>query len=204
MVYKKDMSPEEVLNINGNFRKSPLLEVVKKLHKAFSEKEIPYAVVGGMAVIRNRGFRTTHDIDILTTQAGWEEVRKGLEGEFTTSNESARDNNLGIPVDVLFPGEEWEMVIPLPEPDKVREYDEELGAYFISLKKLIELKIAVYLEKLKEDGPELAAKDMADAVMLIENNLNDLNPEDFEGYHPEIKTIVLKVYMKLTGRKKKN
>ena len=89
------------------------------------------------------------------------------------------------------------MVIPLPEPDKVREFDEELGAYFISLKKLIELKTAVYLGKLKEDGPELAAKDMADVVMLIENNLDNLTPRDFKGYHPEIKVVVLKVYGKL-------
>ena len=197
------MSPEKVLNINGNFKKSPLLEVIKKLHKVFSEKDVPYAVVGGMAVIRNGGFRTTHDIDILTTEAGWAEVRKGLEGEFKTGTESAEDNNWGIPVDVLFPGEEWEMVIPHPEPDKVGEFDEELGAYFISLKKLIEMKTAVYLGKLKEDGPELAAKDMADVVMLIENNLDTLNPGEFEGYHPEIKAVVIKVYGKLAGRKKK-
>ncbi|MBN1524901.1 MAG: hypothetical protein JW904_10480 [Spirochaetales bacterium] len=198
------MSPEEVLYINGNFKKSPLLEVIKKLHKAFSEKNVPYAVIGGMAVIRNGGFRTTHDIDILTTQAGWTEVRKILEGEFITGTESAEDKKLGIPVDVLFPGEAWEMLIPLPEPDSVWEYDEVLGANFITLKKLIELKIAMYLSKLEDDGPELAAKDMADAVMLIENNLNTLNPKDFEAYHPEITAVVLKVYRKLAERKKKN
>ena len=217
IVYKKDMSPEEVLNINGNFKKSPLLEVIKKLHKAFSEKNVPYAVVGGLAVIRNGGFRTTHDIDILTTEAGWAEVRKGLEGEFKTGTDFAEDNKLGIPVDVystklssnckllkrwLFPGEEWDMVIPLPEPDKVWEFDEKLGACFISLKKLIELKTAVYLVKLKEDGPELAAKDMADVVMLIENNLDNLIPGDFEGYHQEIKAVLLKVHGKLARRKK--
>lgn len=198
------MSPKEILNMNGNFKKSPLLEVIKKLHKAFSEKDVPYAVVGGMAVIRNGGFRTTRDIDILTTQVGWAEVRKSLEGEFITGTESAKDKNFGIPIDVLFPGEEWEMVIPLPDPDKVWEYDEELGAYFISLKKLIELKTAVYLGKLEEDGPELAAKDMADVVMLIDNNLDNLNPGDFEEYHPEIMLVVLKIYKKLSGRKKKN
>ncbi|MBN2444426.1 MAG: hypothetical protein JXJ04_23890 [Spirochaetales bacterium] len=203
MVYKRDMSPEEILNINGNFKKSPLLGVIKKLHKAFSEKNIPYAVVGGMAVIRNGGFRTTHDIDILTTRTGWAEVRKSLEGEFKTQADSAEDKISGIPVDVLFPGEDWDMVIPLPGPDTVCEFDEELGAYFISLKKLIELKTAVYLGKVKEDGPELAAKDMADVVMLLSNNLDTLTPGDFEGYHPEIKIVVQKVYGKLVGRKKK-
>ena len=198
------MSPGEILKINGDFKSSPLLEVLKKIHKAFSEKNLPYAVIGGMAVIRNGGFRTTHDIDILTTQSGWAEVRKSLAGDFETGPESATDNHTGIPVDVLFPGNDWEMVIPLPQPDQVAEYAEELGACFISLKHLIELKTAIYLAKLREDGPELAAKDMADVVMLIENNLDNLHPGDFDQYHPGIKPVVLKVYRKLAGRKQSN
>jgi hypothetical protein len=43
------MSPVELLNINGNFKESPLVSAVRKLHKAFSGKHIPYAVIGGMA-----------------------------------------------------------------------------------------------------------------------------------------------------------
>ena len=59
------------------------------------------------------------------------------------------------------------MVIPVPEPAQVREYDEDLGAWFIAPAPLVAVKTAVYLSKLAEYGAELAAKDLTDVVELL-------------------------------------
>jgi hypothetical protein len=124
-----------------------------------------------------------------------------LESEFSTGLESAEEKETGIPVDILFPGDDWALVIPLPDPGLVCEYDEEFKACFLPLKPLIELKTAVYLGKKKDEGPELAAKDLADVVMLIENNLDKLAPEDFMEFHPDIRLVVTGIYNKLIQRK---
>lgn len=98
-----------------------------------------------MAVIRNGCSRTTIDIDILTTREGWHYIRNIPEIPFNTWIDHAVDKKNNIDIDVLFPGDDREMLIPLPHPDRVKEYDEDFGANFIGLKPLLELKTAVCL-----------------------------------------------------------
>ncbi len=59
------MTAKEVLNLNGDFRRSPLLDTLHRIDSYLSSKKISYAVVGGMAVVRNGARRTTIDLDIL-------------------------------------------------------------------------------------------------------------------------------------------
>src|SRR4051812_31462937 len=49
-----------------------LRRLVKRLEKA----EIPYSVVGGMAVYAHRYERTTDDVDVLLTPVGFEAFRQ--------------------------------------------------------------------------------------------------------------------------------
>ncbi len=98
----------------------------------------------------------------MVDRDGW--ARAPAEASIAVEGDGARDRTTGIAIDVLFPGDDWEMVIPLPEPSQVREYDEDLGAWFIAPAPLVAIKTAVYLSKLAEYGEELAAKDLTDVV----------------------------------------
>jgi hypothetical protein len=79
------------------------------------------------------------------------------------------------------------MVLPVPEPEAVREYDRELGAYYIDLLHLLELKTAVFIKKREEDGIEIAAKDLADIVALTENNRETITADFIENMDPAVR-----------------
>ena len=76
------------------------------------------------------------------------------------------------------------MPIELPEPENVYEYDSELSANFIKLFHLLELKMGAYLQKKKEDGIKVAAKDLYDIVDLIKNNLEKIDLNLIHQIHP--------------------
>jgi len=124
------MAPEEVLELNGDFKNSPLLATVRRLREAFSSLETSYTVVGGLAVLRNGAPRTTIDVDILTTKEGWELFRRSAPGGFAIKADSAVDERNGVAIGVVFTGDGQDMVIPLPDPEAAAEYDAGLGGNF--------------------------------------------------------------------------
>jgi len=146
------MTPKRVLEINGDLKESPLIETIRRIHSVFSKNGVSYTIIGGMA------------------REGWHYIRNIPEIPFNTWIDHAVDKKNNIDIDILFPGDDREMLIPLPHPDRVKEYDEDFGASFIGLKPLLELKTAVYLKKKKEEGIEIAAKDLYDIVELIKKN----------------------------------
>ena len=85
----------------------------------------------------------------------------------------------------------------MPAPEAVNEYDEEPGAWFISLSHLLELKIAVYLKKLGEDGIEIAAKDLADVVALMEQNLNSIDDDFIDKIRVEVRDEFVRILRKV-------
>jgi hypothetical protein len=169
------MTVKELLEQNGDVTSSPLIETAGRIHALFSKADVPYVIIGGMAVIRNRGFRTTHDIDVLTTHKGWQHIREIEQNNFETGDDFAKDKKNKVTVDILFQDDDWDMVFPMPHPEQVAEYDEELKANFMGLLHIIELKTAVFLSKRKKDGIELAAKDLADVVELVKQNKERIN-----------------------------
>lgn len=181
------MTAARIFRQNGNFKESPLLESVARLHTLFTSISLPYAVIGGMAVVRNGAVRTTMDVDILIRKNDWESVRKSCPEGFTVYPDHAVDLHNKVDIDLLFPGDDWEMVLPVPEPEAVREYDRELGAYYIDLLHLLELKTAVFIKKREEDGIEIAAKDLADIVALTENNRETITADFIENMDPAVR-----------------
>lgn len=199
--YSVLMTAEEILEDNGDFRKSPLLAVVKKLDSVFSDREIPYTVIGGLGVVRNGAVRTTVDVDILISEESWHElsVSEALNADFEIHGDWARDRALKIDVDAVFSGDSWEMIVPYPPPEEVREWDEVLSGWFIGLFPLLELKTAVYVKKREEDGPEIAAKDLADIVALIQNNRGRINKASItSSIHPRVLPELLRIYRAIT------
>jgi hypothetical protein len=194
------MTPEELLKINGNFdANSSLMQTARELHMYFSEKHIEYVIIGGLAVIRNNAVRTTCDIDILMEKNDWMNIKKEFDpAHYQTGYDTIVNMDNGITVDLLFKEDDWNMIIPFPDPKEVAEYDDELGANFIGLYYLIEMKIAVYLSKKKEEGIEMASKDLYDVVELIKNNDIDLRKTDL--FHKTIRKEFLRIYNKIKKR----
>ena len=77
------------------------------------------------------------------------------------------DRQTGVKIDILFCEDDWGMSIPMPDPRKAGEYDRELGAFFIGLHPLVQLKTAVYMDKLREHGEDVASRDRSDVYELI-------------------------------------
>ena len=194
---EKGMTAERLLEINGNFQKSPLLETLRRIDGLFEEYSVIYAVIGGLAVVRNGAVRTTADIDILTSREGWKNIREGKPKNFQMAPDNAVDMSTGVQIDILFDGDEWEMVIPMATPEAVNEYDAHLGAWFISLPHLLELKIAIYLKKLSEDGIEMAAKDLADVVSLLEKNSHIINDAFIGNIRIEVRDELIRILKKV-------
>jgi len=191
------MTAERLLHINGDLKdpdESELMEVIRRFHALSRRYDLPYCVVGGMAVIRNGLLRTTGDIDILTLKKEWRRVLP-LKGEISAEGlESCVDEKTGITIDILFADEDWEMVMEMPDPRKVGEYDEKKGARFIGLHDLVQLKMAVYLSKLQEHGPATAAKDLGDVQGLMKNNLSEFSAEVIGNYHPAVRKQCMEAF----------
>src|SRR5437867_3839115 len=56
--------------------RSPQHRTMRRLVKNLEKAKIPYAILGGMAVNAHRYERTTGDVDVLLTRAGFDEFRR--------------------------------------------------------------------------------------------------------------------------------
>ena len=76
-----------------------MAHVVEKLEQA----NIPYAIVGGMAVNAHKYQRTTGDVDVLVTAEGFAEfVRRFVPGDFETARTATMEAAVPLgTVDVL-------------------------------------------------------------------------------------------------------
>ena len=201
------MTAARILQLNGDMtRDSPMMAVVRRIHVLCTSRELPYCVIGGMAVVRNGYPRTTIDVDVLTVKKNWLNALP-IEGEIASEgNDNCFDKETGVRIDILFADEDWGMVIPMPDPRKVGEFDEELGGKFIGLHALVQLKTAVYLDKLHEHGPATAAKDLADVQALMTNNLDKFSKEAMNGYDPAVRkhcTKILDEVLRVARRRKR-
>jgi hypothetical protein len=191
------MTAKEVFGLNGDFRNSPLLDTARRLHACFSHHGVVYTIIGGLAVVRNGAVRTTVDVDVLLQKEDRQRARAALSEDFTTSADSARDRRNQVEVDFLYSGDEWGMIVPLPAPGEHAEFDDALGANFMDLRGLLELKTAVYLHKKEEEGIELAAKDLADTVALVQANLHAVDSPLLASLHPVIRKQIRRIVRKI-------
>ena len=191
------MTAKELLERNGDFRSSPLLNTARKLHSLLSAAAVPYVIVGGLAVVRNGAVRTTQAVNILLRREDWARAAPVLGKRFDIQLDHATDRENNVPVDVLYSGDDWDMVLPLPEPAEVAEFDSELGASFLGLGQLLQLKTAVYLARKRDHGIELAAKDLADVVELLKANSDRVPAPLLAGLHPVIRAELKRLLRRL-------
>lgn len=162
---------------------SPIHTAMKRLTKALGEMQIPFAVAGAMAANAHGHTRTTADVDILIRRedlARFKErhLGRGWVDKFEGSK-NFRDAVANVNIDALivgqYPGDGLPKPVSFPPPEDVAEVHED-GVPFVSLKTLIELKLA--------SGMTAAHRmqDMADVMNLIRINrlpldfVDTLNP----------------------------
>ena len=159
-------------------KQGPMFSTLERLARRLEDEEIPYAVVGGMALNLHEYERMTRDIDILMTPAGVEKfiercVGLGYVQAFRGARKSFRDTVSQTTIEVLitgeYPGDGKAKPVSFPDPATASV---KVGNFrVISKEKLVELKLASGLT-----APH-RLRDLADVQDLI--TTLDL-PLDFE------------------------
>jgi hypothetical protein len=140
---------------------------LEKIAQRLEELRIPYAVVGGMALVAHGYDRTTVDVDILVDAQGLAATHQALEGlgyvaPFAGSKH-LRDTETSVRIEFLvtgqYPGDGAEKPIAFPDPRDVAEVIN--GVRYVNLPTLVELKLA---SGLTSPG---RVRDLGDAQELI-------------------------------------
>ena len=128
---------------------SPIHAAMQRLAKTLDEMEIPFAIAGAMAANAHGHRRTTADVDILIRREDLDRFKlqhlgRGWVNKFEGSK-NFRDAVSNVNIDALivgeYPGDGLPKPVAFPPPEDVAEKDED-GIPFVSLKVLLELKLA--------------------------------------------------------------
>jgi hypothetical protein len=149
-------STEEPLSFSERLReidrffqgKSAVHRTTRRLARILEEANIPYAVVGGMAVNAHGHAQTTDDVDVLLTPSGNLELLRHCVGEFGPPPMPRRgrlvDKRNNVPVDIVLTGERPSRYganpIKYPDPEAVAEVVR--GIRYVNLLWLVQLKLA--------------------------------------------------------------
>jgi hypothetical protein len=159
-------------------------ETMRRAVAALDRAGIAYAIAGGMAVNAHRHARTTKDVDLLLTAAGFAAFKQLVAaGEFAPVAGRPRrfaDPVTGVKFDILvagqFPGSGAPGPVAFPDPADVAQEMDNLRV--VDLPTLVQLKLAAR-----------RYQDFADVVSLIRENHLD---ETFTGrLHPSLHTDYL-------------
>jgi hypothetical protein len=150
--YEQQMSQnlEWAMSQGSNFfeRRGKVQETLRRITKRLEETGVPYAVVGGMALFAHGFRRYTEDVDILVTREGLRQIHQELEGRGYIApferSKHLRDTETHVKIEFLttgdFPGDGKPKPVAFPDPAAVAERIG--GIQYVSLPKLIELKLA--------------------------------------------------------------
>ena len=122
---------------------------LQRLVMELEERELDYAIIGGMALVAYGYRRFTEDIDLLMTPDALQIFRESLLGRgylpaFDGANKSFRNTQTGVRIEIVtsgeYPGDGKPKPVRFPDPSEARIQKE--GLWLIKLEKLIELKLA--------------------------------------------------------------
>ena len=163
---------------------------LEKIARRLDELQIPYAIVGGMALFSHGYRRFTEDVDILLTDEGLAEVHRRLDGlgyvPIFSGSRNLRDVDNGVRIEFLvtgdYPGDGKPKPVAFPAPQDVSV--ERQGIHYLGLPSLIELKLASGLSP----GRRRDLGDVQELIRILEL------PEDFTG---KLDPFVHEVYREL-------
>jgi hypothetical protein len=143
-------------------------KTLARLANDLEQRGIDYMVIGAIALLAHGYPRFTEDIDLVMTNDGLEKFHDELIGlgyipAFSGAKKRLRSTTDGVPIEVMttgeFPGDGKPKPVSMPRPsDASIEID---GIRFVTLEKLIELKLASGIS-----APD-RLKDLADVQELI-------------------------------------
>lgn len=160
---------------------SGLHHALRDLSKELDRLEIPYVVIGGLALTAHGYARMTEDIDILIAKDDLKKLHASLVGRgylpAFQGSKHLRDTSRGVKIEFVYvgdyPGSGERQAIAFPSPATTEPLELD-GVRYIGLKKLVELKLASAMT----GGPP-RAKDRVDVQQLIQ--LKGL-PADFSSH----------------------
>jgi hypothetical protein len=124
---------------------------LRRLTQRLDAEEIPYALVGGLALAEHGYPRLTEDIDLLLTPSGLERFRQRLVGRgyrpaFNRATKTFRDTATGVRIEIVtageYPGDGLPKPVAFPDPTTPGVTEEIEGIRVVTLERLIELKLA--------------------------------------------------------------
>ena len=145
-----------------------LNKTLARLSKDLEMHGIDYAVIGATALLAHGYPRLTEDIDLLMTPAGLQKFHDELIGlgyapSFPGARKRLRSTVDGVSIEVMttgeYPGDGKPKPVSMPEPMAASVVID--GINFLSLEKLIELKLASGISAANR------LKDLADVQELI-------------------------------------
>ncbi len=127
---------------------SAVFHALRNIAQRLKALDIPYAVVGGMALFHYGLRRFTEDVDILVTRADLITIHDKLEGLGYVvphkHKKQLREAEYGVRIDFNltgdFPGDGKPKPVAFPDPRAVSA--EFKGVRYLTLPKLVELKLA--------------------------------------------------------------
>lgn len=153
----------------NHFRKdNHVFHSLRRIAQRLNDLNLPYAVVGGLALFEHGFERFTTDVDLLVTADALKVIHDRLEGlgylpPFSGSKQ-LRDTDNGVRIEFLvtgaFPGDGKPKPVAFPDPVEVGI--ESDGITYINLPTLIELKLASGMT-----GGVHRLKDFGDVVALM-------------------------------------
>ena len=155
-------------------------QTLRRLVQRLEKGDIPYAVMGAMAVNAHGADRTTKDVDVLVTQEGLDRFRQRYVGKSydPVAGRPRRfvEKRSQISVDFLvtgrFPGSGKPGPIAFPQPEEVSQKIK--NANVVTLPQLIQLKLAARRHQ-----------DFGDVVLLI--RVHNLDESFVDHLHPSVR-----------------
>jgi hypothetical protein len=128
--------------------KDPVHQTMRRLARRLAKADIPYAIVGGMALNAHGYQRTTGDVDCLLSAEGFQAFCQRFVGKYYDLMAGRKwrfvDRTNRVKIDILvtgrFPGTGKPGPIAYPEPEAVGETIDNYQ--FVDLPTLVQLKLA--------------------------------------------------------------
>jgi hypothetical protein len=160
-------------------------KALTQLVERLSALEIPYAIIGALALNAYGYMRATVDVDVLLTKDGLDRFKQANLGrgylEQSPGSRGLRDTANGVTILVVvagdYPGDGEEKPVSFPDPSHVAVAGE--ASSLVPLDTLIELKIASGMT-----APH-RLRDLADVIELIRTN--DLSKDHAHDLSPYVR-----------------
>ena len=163
---------------------------LRKLTQRLEQEQIPYALIGGMALAAHGFVRMTQDVDILLTAEGLAAflercVGRGYAPAFPGAQKSFRDTETQVRIEAIttgeFPGDGKPKPVAFPDPT-VASIERD-GLRVVSIEKLIELKLASGMSAPHRLRDLADAQDTITTLDLTDDFADRLDPSVRALYH---------------------